>query len=140
MESSTSGETYNNDLFICFKRFYYCVLTIRNTLYFSFSNRMFFQKAVAIWTGSSDLEHLEIVGRYLHFATSTTSMGVDSKTSSAQCNCLQGNINCTCPPGGAYRGFEMKPVAFDLSPSANSDPLYVVKACVKGCKKEFCDH
>lgn len=29
---------------------------------------MFFSKAVAVWTGASDLERLEIAGRYLHQA------------------------------------------------------------------------
>ena len=71
----------------------------------SFSNRMFFTKAVSIWTSASDLERLEIVGRYLHQAG----------------------------------GFEAIPVAFDLSPSQNSDPLYVVQGCVKGCSKGCCN-
>jgi len=44
------------------------VLRDDGSIYISFSNRMFIQKAVAVWTGKSDLEHIEIVGRYLHFA------------------------------------------------------------------------
>ncbi len=60
----------------------------------SFSNRLFFQKAVAVWVRSSDIERIEVVGRYLHFA----------------------------------EGFESPPVAFDISPSATSDPLFIVKA------------
>lgn len=35
----------------------------------SFSNRLFFDKAVAIWTGKSDIEHIETVGNYLHFSS-----------------------------------------------------------------------
>lgn len=31
----------------------------------SFSNRIFIDKAVAIWTGKSDIDHIELVGRYL---------------------------------------------------------------------------
>ena len=31
----------------------------------SFSNRVFIDKAVAIWTGKSDIDHIELVGRYL---------------------------------------------------------------------------
>ena len=34
----------------------------------SFSNRLFFDKAVAAWTGKSDVEHVELVGNYLHFS------------------------------------------------------------------------
>lgn len=34
----------------------------------SFSNRYFPTKAVAVWTGASDLEHVWIAGSYFHFA------------------------------------------------------------------------
>mmetsp|Transcript_38414 Transcript_38414/g.61656 ORF Transcript_38414/g.61656 Transcript_38414/m.61656 type:complete len:215 (-) Transcript_38414:177-821(-) len=37
-------------------------------LIITFSNRVFFTKAVALWTGKSDLEHLETVGNYIHFS------------------------------------------------------------------------
>ena len=32
-----------------------------------FSNRLFFSKAVAVWTGKDDLEHVYTVGSYLHY-------------------------------------------------------------------------
>jgi hypothetical protein len=35
---------------------------------FSFSNRVFIDKAIAGWTGKSDEEHIEIVSAYLHAA------------------------------------------------------------------------
>lgn len=34
----------------------------------SFSNRVFIDKAVAGWTGKSDIDHIERVGRYIHGA------------------------------------------------------------------------
>jgi SAM-dependent methyltransferase len=34
----------------------------------SFSNRCFATKAVAIWTGTGDLDHIWVVGAYFHFA------------------------------------------------------------------------
>jgi ubiquinone/menaquinone biosynthesis C-methylase UbiE len=34
----------------------------------SFSNRVFIDKAVAVWTGKGDIEHIETVGKYLHLA------------------------------------------------------------------------
>ena len=35
----------------------------------SFSNRLFFDKAIAGWTGKSDIEHVERVGNYLHYSS-----------------------------------------------------------------------
>lgn len=32
-----------------------------------FSNRLFFSKAVAVWTGKDDLEHIYTVGSYMHY-------------------------------------------------------------------------
>ena len=62
---------------------------------FSFSNRVFFDKAVAGWTGKSDIEHIERVGAYIYlsklFPTETF-------------------------------------MAYDLSKSLTSDPLYAVVA------------
>ena len=34
---------------------------------FVFSNRLFFSKAVALWTGKDDLEHVYTVGSYVHY-------------------------------------------------------------------------
>eukprot|EP00469_Lotharella_globosa_P010199 CAMPEP_0167782954 /NCGR_PEP_ID=MMETSP0111_2-20121227/6806_1 /TAXON_ID=91324 /ORGANISM="Lotharella globosa, Strain CCCM811" /LENGTH=271 /DNA_ID=CAMNT_0007673847 /DNA_START=108 /DNA_END=923 /DNA_ORIENTATION=+ len=34
----------------------------------TFSNRLFFQKAVAVWTGKSDLDHIETVGAFMHYS------------------------------------------------------------------------
>lgn len=31
----------------------------------SFSNRLFFDKAVSIWTGKPDIDHIETVGAYM---------------------------------------------------------------------------
>lgn len=39
------------------------------TVHIAFSNRLFFSKAVAHWTGKSDLDHIDAVGAYLAFAT-----------------------------------------------------------------------
>lgn len=44
------------------------VLRPAGSVIISFSNRLFIEKAVSVWTGKSDLEHMEIVGKYLHFA------------------------------------------------------------------------
>ena len=32
-----------------------------------FSNRLFFSKAIALWTGKDDLEHVYTVGAYVHY-------------------------------------------------------------------------
>jgi len=61
-----------------------------------FSNRLFLTKAVGIWTGKTDLDHVFTVGSYFHFS------------------------------GGDFD----EPLALDLSPSPNSDPLFAVV-----CKK-----
>lgn len=37
----------------------------------AFSDRVFFEKAVAHWTGRSDLDHVDAVGAYFHFASSS---------------------------------------------------------------------
>jgi len=44
------------------------VLKPNGELVVTFSNRLFFDKAVAAWTGKSDVEHVELVGNYLHFS------------------------------------------------------------------------
>jgi len=36
-----------------------------------FSNRLFFSKAVALWTGKDDLEHVYTVGSYVHYGAPT---------------------------------------------------------------------
>mmetsp|Transcript_6990 Transcript_6990/g.17478 ORF Transcript_6990/g.17478 Transcript_6990/m.17478 type:complete len:284 (-) Transcript_6990:187-1038(-) len=43
------------------------ILRPGGTLAIVFSNRLFFSKAVAIWTGKDDLEHIYTVGAYIHF-------------------------------------------------------------------------
>lgn len=42
------------------------ILTIIST--FRFSNRVFIDKAVALWSGKSDLDHIETVEEYLYLA------------------------------------------------------------------------
>jgi hypothetical protein len=37
-------------------------------VYILFSNRLFIQKAVALWTGADDIDHAFTVGGYLHFS------------------------------------------------------------------------
>jgi hypothetical protein len=73
----------------------------------SFSNRVFIDKAVAGWTGKSDIEHIQTVGNYLHYANT-----VQQRDSTQQ-----------------QRWSWKEPFqAIDISPSKNSDPLYVVVA------------
>ena len=36
-----------------------------------FSDRLFFSKAIALWTGKDDLEHVYTVGSYIHYASPT---------------------------------------------------------------------
>ena len=36
---------------------------------YSFSNRVFIDKAIAGWTGKSDIDHIQTVGDYLHHST-----------------------------------------------------------------------
>jgi SAM-dependent methyltransferase len=38
---------------------------------FVFSDRLFFSKAVALWTGKDDLEHVYTVGAYMHYGAGT---------------------------------------------------------------------
>jgi hypothetical protein len=38
-----------------------------------FSNRVFIDKAVAVWTGKSDIDHIETVGRYVTLASAGVS-------------------------------------------------------------------
>lgn len=42
------------------------VLTKNGIIIITFSNRVFIDKAVAVWTGKSDLDHMETVGSYLY--------------------------------------------------------------------------
>ena len=44
------------------------ILSDDGALYISFSNRVFIEKAVGLWTGKSDLSHIETVGDYIHFS------------------------------------------------------------------------
>ncbi|GAX27852.1 hypothetical protein FisN_13Hh040 [Fistulifera solaris] len=44
------------------------VLKSGGTVHILFSNRLFLQKAVAIWTGADDVDHAYTVACYLHFA------------------------------------------------------------------------
>ena len=46
------------------------VLSDDGVLYISFSNRVFIEKAVGVWTGKSDLSHIETIGDYIHFSGS----------------------------------------------------------------------
>eukprot|EP01025_Chloroclados_australasicus_P010163 TRINITY_DN1400_c0_g1_i1.p6 TRINITY_DN1400_c0_g1~~TRINITY_DN1400_c0_g1_i1.p6 ORF type:complete len:101 (+),score=4.34 TRINITY_DN1400_c0_g1_i1:423-725(+) len=44
------------------------VLKPGGTAIMSFSNRCFPTKAIAIWTSTSDLDHIYIVGSYFHYS------------------------------------------------------------------------
>jgi Methyltransferase domain len=44
------------------------VLQPGGRVYILFSNRLFIQKAVALWTGADDIDHAYTVGCYLHFS------------------------------------------------------------------------
>mmetsp|Transcript_33083 Transcript_33083/g.54634 ORF Transcript_33083/g.54634 Transcript_33083/m.54634 type:complete len:297 (-) Transcript_33083:111-1001(-) len=44
------------------------VLQPGGRVYVLFSNRLFIQKAVALWTGADDIDHAYTVGGYLHFS------------------------------------------------------------------------
>ena len=46
----------------------YRVLKPGGTIHIIFSNRLFLQKAVAIWTGADDVDHAFTVASYLHFS------------------------------------------------------------------------
>ena len=39
------------------------------SLHYRFSNRVFIDKAIAGWTGKSDLDHIQTVGDYLHHSS-----------------------------------------------------------------------
>jgi hypothetical protein len=67
-------------------------------MYISFSNRVFIDKAIANWTGKSDLDHIQTVGDYLHYSTEKSD------------------------------GWTEPYKAHNLSPSDKSDPLYAVVA------------
>lgn len=74
-----------------------------------FSNRLFLQKAVALWTGADDIDHAFTVGSYLHFSCC-------SNNNSSSDNNDEGFVNVE---------------AHDLSTRNNKkrivgDPLYVV--------------
>ena len=47
------------------------VLRPGGTLACVFSNRLFFSKAVALWTGKDDLEHVYTVGAYMHYGATS---------------------------------------------------------------------
>eukprot|EP01036_Dinobryon_divergens_P022963 gene22962-31269_t len=47
------------------------ILKPNGLLIISFSNRVFIDKAVSLWTGKSDLDHIETVGSYLVCASSS---------------------------------------------------------------------
>ena len=48
----------------------YCLtLIIITILFYRFSNRVFIDKAIAGWTGKSDLDHIQTVGDYLHHSS-----------------------------------------------------------------------
>jgi SAM-dependent methyltransferase len=41
------------------------VLKTNGRIVISFSNRLFFDKAISAWSGKADIDHIELVGRYL---------------------------------------------------------------------------
>jgi len=67
-----------------------------------FSDRLFFSKAIALWTGKDDLEHVYTVGSYLHYG---------------------GGAKLT-PPMAA----ELTPPKSRRKGKGKGDPLYVVYA------------
>lgn len=46
------------------------IVIISSSIATSFSNRVFIDKAIAGWTGKSDLDHIQTVGDYLHHSSS----------------------------------------------------------------------
>lgn len=62
----------------------------------SFSNRLFIDKAVAIWTGKSDIDHISTVGDYVHYS------------------------------GGAYDAIRAVDITPSGNINTGGDPLYVV--------------
>ena len=55
--------------FILIPLSYFQSLIIIMSLLYRFSNRVFIDKAIAGWTGKSDLDHIQTVGDYLHHSS-----------------------------------------------------------------------
>jgi ubiquinone/menaquinone biosynthesis C-methylase UbiE len=94
------------------------VLRPGGTLAISFSNRIFISKAIAAWTGKSDLDHIERVGGYIRLASpSTSSPYISSSPSSSSSS-------------SSVRGFDLRTLsAFapkEPKRGSGEDPLYVV--------------
>merc|ERR1712023_536359 len=79
----------------------------------TFSNRLFFTKAISSWSGQSDLEHIYQVGQYLYYADYLKSNEVESKNRIKKQDYI----------------LEQPPKAINISPkSSGGDPLYAVLA------------
>lgn len=78
------------------------VLRPGGTVAILFSNRVFFSKAVALWTGKDDLEHVYTVGAYLHYG---------------------GGAALSAP-----RAADLTPAASRRKGKGKGDPLFVVSA------------
>jgi len=80
----------------------------------SFSNRVFIDKAVSLWTGKADIDHIETVGSYIYCATrSKKNEGVSFVLSSIRaCDIFQA----------------IKPLGDRSYASGCNDPLYAVVA------------
>ena len=48
-------------------KFIFFMLQLCGMLIGSFSNRCFWTKAISIWTGTGDVDHVYIVGSYFHY-------------------------------------------------------------------------
>lgn len=73
----------------------------------SFSNRLFFTKAVSNWLGTSDLEHIYIAGAYMHYAGGFTDPVAEDISPRASFSASMQNV---------------------LNNKASGDPMYVVYA------------
>ena len=85
---------------------------------------MFIQKAVSIWTGKSDLDHIETVGEYLLYSNA-----FDPKTFQSFDAIQQYLLHNS---GGSSSSSSRKmnfPMSLTIKPKG--DPLYVVKATKK---------
>jgi SAM-dependent methyltransferase len=111
-----------------------------------FSDRIFFSKAVALWTGRSDLDHIDTVGTYFRFArppravvgtptgAAAAAMAVQptrgrhegGESSGGQDDETDGRPQSTVPLFGP-------PIAarIDSAPRRGVDPVYVVAAAAR---------
>jgi len=89
------------------------VLKPNGLLIVSFSNRVFIDKAVSIWTGKADIDHIETVGSYIYCSNSGRNPAASFQLSSIR----------------AIDIFQaIKPVGDRTYMNGCKDPLYAVTA------------